>query len=53
MSGVEGPAVKEGIGQPAARTLHPPEAGERIAAAVRAALGRRAQIRPVQLWRVQ
>lgn len=49
--GVEGLAVKEGIGQTAARTLHPAEARERIAAGVRTALGRRSQIRPVQLAR--
>ena len=49
--GVEGLAVKEGIGQTAARTLHPAEARERIVAGVRTALGRRSQIRPVQLAR--
>lgn len=49
--GVEGLAVKEGIGQTAARTLHPAEARERITAGVRTALARRSQIRPVELAR--
>ncbi|MEX2153114.1 MAG: M55 family metallopeptidase [Gemmatimonadaceae bacterium] len=49
--GVEVLAVKEGIGQTAARTMHPAEARERIAAGVRTALSRRGQIRPVQLTR--
>lgn len=49
--GVEGLAVKEGIGQTAARTMHPAEARERIAAGVKAALARRAQIRPVPMTR--
>jgi D-amino peptidase len=47
--GVEGLAVKDGIGQTAARTLHPAEARERIAAGVKAGLARRAQIAPVDL----
>ena len=49
--GVEGLAVKDGIGQTAARTLHPAEARERIAAGVKAALARRTQIRPVPMTR--
>ena len=49
--GIEAVAVKEGIGRTAARTLHPDEARERIAAGVRAALARRAQIAPVRLSR--
>ena len=47
--GVEGLAVKEGIGQTAARTMHPLTAREQIAAGVKAALARRAGIRPVVL----
>jgi D-amino peptidase len=47
--GIEGLAVKEGIGQTAARTLHPLEARERIAEGVKAALARRGQIKPVSL----
>lgn len=49
--GVEGVAVKDGIGQTAARTLHPADARERIASGVKAALARRGQIRAVQLQR--
>lgn len=49
--GVEALAVKDGIGRTAARALHPEEARERIAAGVRAALARRAQIQPVRLSR--
>lgn len=49
--GIEGVAVKEGIGQTAARTLHPAEARDRIAAGVRSALARRSEIRPVTLAR--
>ena len=47
--GVEGLAVKDGIGQTAARTLHPLTAREQIAAGVKAALARRASIKPVVL----
>lgn len=47
--GVEALAVKEGIGFTAARTLHPAVARERITAGVKAALARRAQIRPVTI----
>jgi D-amino peptidase len=47
--GIEGLAVKEGIGQTAARTLHPLEAREKIAEGVKAALARRSQIKPVSL----
>lgn len=49
--GIEPVVVKDGIGRTAARTLHPEEARERIAAGVRAALARRAQISPVRLSR--
>jgi D-amino peptidase len=49
--GVEGLAVKSGIGQTAARTLHPAEARERIAAGVKAALAKRTTIRPVAMNR--
>lgn len=49
--GVEALSVKEGIGQTAARTLHPADARERIAQGVKTALARRSQIRPVQLAR--
>jgi len=49
--GVEALAVKEGIGQFAARTMHPLEARERISAGVKAALARRSEIRPVSLGR--
>ena len=49
--GIEALAVKEGIGKTAARTLHPEEAREKIAAGVMAALGRRKKIRPVELIR--
>jgi D-amino peptidase len=49
--GVEGLAVKDGIGQFAARTMHPLDARERIAAGVKAALARRSEIRPVSLGR--
>ncbi len=51
IAGVEGLAVKEGIGQFAARTMHPAESREKIAAGVKAALARRAQIRPVTMTR--
>lgn len=47
--GIEGLAVKEGIGFTAARTLHPAVARERIAAGVKAALGRRKEIRPIPI----
>lgn len=47
--GIEGLAVKEGIGQTAAKTLHPLAAREQIAAGIRAGLSRRAGIRPVAL----
>ncbi|MFQ5818061.1 MAG: M55 family metallopeptidase [Terriglobia bacterium] len=49
--GIEALAVKEGIGQTAARTLHPDAAREKIATGIRAALARRNQIQPVQLAR--
>ena len=49
--GVEALAVKEGIGQFAARTMHPLEARERNTAGVKAALARRSEIRPVSLGR--
>ncbi|MEX2178457.1 MAG: M55 family metallopeptidase [Gemmatimonadaceae bacterium] len=49
--GVEALAVKDGIGQTAARTLHPADARERITVGVRSALARRSQIRPLQLGR--
>jgi len=49
--GVEGLAVKDGIGQTAARTMHPAEARERVAAGVKAALAKRAQVRPVPMTR--
>jgi D-amino peptidase len=49
--GIEPVVVKDGIGRTAARTLHPEDARERIAAGVRAALARRAQISPVRLPR--
>jgi D-amino peptidase len=47
--GIETVVVKEGLAQSAARTLHPEEARSRIAAGVKAALGRRASIRPSRL----
>jgi len=47
--GIEAVVVKQGIAMTAARTLHPEEARTRIAAGVKAALGRRASIRPVRL----
>ncbi len=47
--GIEGVAVKEAIGVTAARTLHPEEARERIAAGIKAALARRKGIQPVRL----
>ena len=49
--GVEGLAVKDGIGQTAARTMHPLTAREQIANGVRAGLARRASIKPVTLAR--
>jgi D-amino peptidase len=49
--GVEALAVKEGIGKTAARTLHPDEALQRIAAGIKAALARRKEIQPVVLQR--
>jgi D-amino peptidase len=49
--GIEGLAVKEGIGQTAARTLHPLDARERIAAGVKAGIARRASIKPIALTR--
>jgi D-amino peptidase len=48
-AGIETVVVKEGLAQSAARTLHPEEARSRIAAGVKAALGRRASIRPTRL----
>jgi D-amino peptidase len=51
MPGIENVVVKDGIGRTAARTLHPEEARERIAAGVRAALARRTEIPPVRLAR--
>ncbi len=47
--GIEGVAVKEAIGVTAARTLHPEEARERIAAGIKAALARRKGMQPVRL----
>jgi D-amino peptidase len=47
--GVEAVAVKEAIGYTAAKTLHPLVARERIAAGVKAGLGRRQQIRPIKI----
>ncbi len=47
--GVEALAVKEGIGRTAARTMHPEEAREKIAAGIRAGMARREKIRPVRL----
>jgi D-amino peptidase len=47
--GVEGLAVKQGIGQTAARTMHPLTAREQIAVGVRAGLARRASIKPIAL----
>ena len=47
--GVEALAVKEGIGFTAARTMHPLNARERIAAGVKSAIGRRAQMSPVSI----
>ncbi|HXE90532.1 MAG TPA: M55 family metallopeptidase [Terriglobales bacterium] len=47
--GVEVLAVKEGIGRTAARTMHPEEARKAIAAGIRTAMARRAQIAPVRL----
>ena len=47
--GIEGVAVKKAIGVTAARTLHPEEARERIAAGIKAALARRKEIQPVRL----
>ncbi len=47
--GVEALAVKEGIGFTAAKTLHPLAARERIAAGVKSALARRAQMSPVTI----
>lgn len=47
--GVDGLAVKEGIGYFAARTMHPHEAREKIAAGVRAALVKRIARQPVTL----
>ena len=49
--GVEALAVKEGIGKTAARTMNPAAAREKIAAGIKAALGRRRDIKPVQLAR--
>lgn len=49
--GVEALAVKDGIGQTAARTMHPDEAREKIALGIKAALARRTQIQPVRLDR--
>lgn len=47
--GVDGLAVKDGIGYYAARTMHPLEAREKIAAGVRAALVKRIARQPVTL----
>ncbi len=47
--GVDGLAVKEGIGFYAAKTMHPLEAREKIAAGVRAALVKRMARQPVKL----
>lgn len=47
--GIEAVVVKQGIAMTAARTLHPLESRARIAAGVKAALGRRAGMRPVRL----
>ncbi len=47
--GVDGLAVKDGIGYSAARTMHPLEAREKIAAGVRAALVKRIARQPVRL----
>lgn len=47
--GVDGLAVKEGIGYFAARTMHPLEAREQITAGVRAALVKRIARQPVTL----
>jgi D-amino peptidase len=47
--GVDGLAVKDGIGYSAARTMHPLEAREKVAAGVRAALVRRIARQPVRL----
>lgn len=47
--GVEALAVKEGIGETAARTLTPVTARQRIAAGVKAGLARRAAIGPVAI----
>lgn len=47
--GIDGLVVKEGIGFYAAKTMHPLEAREQIAAGVRAALVKRIARRPVSL----
>lgn len=47
--GVEALSVKDGIGETAARTMHPLTARERIAAGVKTGLGRRAQMTPVAM----
>jgi D-amino peptidase len=47
--GIETVIVKQGIALSAARTLHPEEARARIAAGVKAALGRRASVRPARV----
>lgn len=47
--GVDGLAVKDGIGYYAARTMHPLEAREKITAGVRAALVKRIARQPVKL----
>lgn len=47
--GIEAVVVKQGIAMTAARTLHPLESRARIAAGVKAALGRHAGMRPVRL----
>jgi len=49
--GLEVVAVKEGIGQTAARAIHPAEAQKRIAAGVKDALARRGSVAPVRLSR--
>lgn len=49
--GIEVVAVKEGIGQTAARTLHPEAAREKMAAGIKAALAGRQHVQPVGLSR--
>lgn len=47
--GVEALAVKEGIGETAARTMHPLVAREKIEAGVKAAIGNRSRMSPVAI----